>query len=161
MLTSSTSEIRIRRFLEVDATATARVFFDSVHNGAHMDYTEEQRRAWAAEVPNTKMWLSRLSQQAVFVAEKAGCVVGFMSLTTDGHIDLAFVAPDWIGHGVGKALYEAIVAEALRRNFSKMTVEASHAARVFFERQGWTVVRAQTVERQGIYLENFAMERVL
>jgi len=39
--------------------------------------------------------------------------------------------------------------------------DAETTARLFFERQGWSVVRRQTVWRGGIALTNFAMEKVL
>ncbi len=39
--------------------------------------------------------------------------------------------------------------------------EASHLARAFFERQGWSVVREQTVSPRGVPMTNFVMEKIL
>ena len=61
-----------------------------------------------------------------------------MTLKADGCIDLAYVAPDAIGQGVAKALYDAILAEAVAVGIPRLHAEASHLARAFFERQGWS-----------------------
>ncbi len=152
---------RIRRFRDDDAAATAQVFFESVRRGTQGFYDEAQRRAWAPSPPALAGWRARLASQTVFVAERNGSVVGFMTLTADGCIDLAYVAPDVIGQGVAKALYDAILEEAARLGLTRLHAEASHLARAFFERQGWRVVKAQTVSRGGVPIPNFVMEKAL
>ncbi|MEX2451410.1 MAG: GNAT family N-acetyltransferase [Rhodospirillales bacterium] len=156
--------IRIRRYRDEDpddTEATARIFFDAVHLGATAHYDAAQRNAWAPEIPETPAWRARLKPQTVLVAERGGAIVGFMTLTRDGRIDLAYVAPDMIGRGVAKRLYDAILAEALEAGLKKLTAHASRQARPFFERQGWRAVRRRTVTRNGVALTNFAMERIL
>ncbi|MCB1493266.1 MAG: GNAT family N-acetyltransferase [Rhodobiaceae bacterium] len=153
--------VTVRRFEPVDCDATARIFFDAVHVGAAGHYDAEQRRAWAPERPDGARWLDRLTGQSTFVAERAGAVVGFMTLDPSGHIDLAFVAPEAMGQGIAFALYRAVEAEAVRLGLDHLTTEASLVARPFFVRQGWQVVRAQTVERRGVTLSNVRMEKRL
>ena len=57
--------------------------------------------------------------------------------------------------------YDAIHEEAVTLGLRRLHSEASHLARPFFERQGWSVVRAQSLERDGVSLTNFVMEKVL
>lgn len=147
----------VRPFEDEDAEATARIYVDAVRIGAQDHYDEAQRRAWASSVPDTLPWRARLKSQASFVAERDGAVVGFMTLKPDGCIDLAFVAPDAMGSGVAKRLYERILAEAAASGLRRLHTEASHLARPFFQRQGWSVVKRQTVERDGVALTNFVM----
>ena len=151
----------IRRFRDEDAKAAAQVFFDSIHLGTQRHYNENQRRAWAADVPETAKWLDRLKSQTTFIAEQSDRVVGFMTVKPDGYIDLAFVAPDVIGKGVAKLLYASIEAEALKMGVRRLYSEASHLARAFFERQGWSVVREQTVSPRGVPMTNYVMEKIL
>jgi len=132
-----------------------------VRRGTRAFYDEAQRRAWAPEVPATASWLERIRAQTALVAERNGVLVGFMTMTAGGYIDLAYVAPRHIGKGVAKALYDAILAEALQEGRTKLRAEASHLARAFFERQGWSVVRRQTVARGGVRMTNFLMEKTL
>ena len=147
----------IRRFRNDDAGVTAQIFFDSIRLGTQAYYDEAQRHAWAPRVPETTKWRTRLKSQTAFVAERNGGIVGFMTMTAEGYIDLAFVAPDVIGHGVGQALYGAILSEALKFGIPNLTAEASHLARAFFERQGWSVVRPQTFSRGSDSITNFVI----
>lgn len=152
------TDVRIRRFRETDAAATARVFYDSIHNATRAFYDAAQRQAWAPRIPDTDAWRARIAPQIAFVAERDGAVIGFMTLRSDGHLDLAFVAPDTVGQGVAKALYDAILAAAFAAGMRRLTTEASLLARPFFARQGWTVLREEAVERDGVRLTRFQME---
>jgi len=151
------TDVRIRRFRDADAAATARVFYDTVHHATQDFYDDAQRKAWAPRVPDLEPWLARIRPQTAFVAERNGKVIGFMTLRGDGYIDLAYVAPDVVGKGVAKALYDAILADAGNAGLARLTSEASHLARRFFERQGWRVVEEQSVLRNGVALTNFRM----
>lgn len=151
-------ETLIRLFRDEDAAATAQVIFDSIRVGARDHYDDAQRRAWIPEVPETDEWLARLKPHYVLIAERDRIVIGFMTLTADGLIDLAFVAPDAIGQGVAKALYDALLVEARSRGQTRLRVAASLLARPFFERQGWSVSEEETVIRSGVALRRFRME---
>jgi len=158
---SDMESLRVRKFVDDDVSATGQIFFDSVRLGAAEYYDERQRNAWAAKVPNDDEWRKRLQSQHSFVAQLDTRLAGFMTLDDHGHIDLAFVVPDLIGKGVARALYERVEAEALRRGIGRLETEASHMARRFFDRQGWSVVRQQSVAKGDVSLTNFIMEKRL
>jgi len=96
-------------------------------------------------------------EQHGLVAERGGAVIGFMTLRADGYIDLAYVAPGHMGQGIAKQLYVSIVAKAL--GLTRLMSEASYPARRFLERQGWTLIREQTVICKGVSMMNFVMEK--
>lgn len=154
-------ELNIRGFAAADAAATAQIFFDAVRLGTIRYYDESQRNAWAEKVPDTNGWLTRLQSQHTYVAELDSWPVGFMTVDVHGHIDLAFVAPDRMGTGVAKALYEAIEAQAASLGIWRLDTAASYLARSFFERQGWSVVKQQSVSMGEVSLTNFVMEKRL
>ncbi len=157
-----TSAIRIRLFRPEDADAAARLFFESVRAGAGDQYSEEQRAAWAPEVPSGDDWLGKFTAAEVaLVAEDKAGLTGFMTLMADGYLDLAYVRPDCIGRGVAKALYGRIEAEAQQRQVSELTSDASVLARTFFERQGWEVLAEQHPVRGGVEMTNYKMRKLL
>ena len=153
--------ICIRPFHKDDAVITAAIFFDAVQLGSIAPYDAAQRHAWAPEVPDCSSWLKRLKPQTVLVAVQDSKVVGFMTLRSDGNIDLAFVSPGQIGTGVAYKLYQALEAKAISIHLKKLTSDASHMARPFFERQGWRLVAEQSVARGKVFLTNFLMEKSL
>lgn len=85
------------------------------------------------------------------VAVEGGVIVGFADLGPDGYLDRLYVHRDWQGRGVASALCDALPAARI--------THASITARPFFERRGWHVVKEQQVERRGVLLTNFVMER--
>ncbi len=145
-----------------DAGALAHVYFRAVREGAVDAYSPEQRAAWAPCEPEADKWRDRIAGLNTIVAESENGIVGFMSLNPDdGDLDLAFVLPEAKGTGVAKTLYAILENHARSRNMRRLHTQASHLARPFFERQGWTVHRENQVERQGVTLTNWIMDKSL
>ncbi len=151
----------VRAYQPDEVSAVAQIYFDSVQIGTANYYDAEQRMAWAGEAPDPEAWDKRLQSKFTLVAERHARLIGFMTLETTGHIAFAFVAPDVIGQGVAKALFKAIEREARALDLPLLTTDASHMARAFFERQDWTIVRQQSVSRNGVTLTNFRMTKSL
>ena len=153
--------IIVRRGERSDIAALTRVFYRAVREGAGPEYSTEQRAAWAPAPPEVEAWDKRLTPQTVFVAELEGAVIGFMSLKADGYIDLAFVDPDHIGHGVAQILYESLESYAREQGMDRLYSDASARARVLFERQGWVIEAAQKPVIRGVELHNYRMSKQL
>ncbi len=161
MVLAIMDDVCIRKFRPNDTLETAQIFFDAVRIGTVDHYSQTQREAWAPNVPETTMWLEKLLSQTTFVAEHGGKPIGFMTLMPSGHIDLAFVAPDVMGQGIAKKLYEAILSEAQKLEITRLSTDASFPARSFFEHLGWSVVKEQSASCNTVQLTNFRMEKTL
>lgn len=96
-----------------------------------------------------------------FIAIIENRVAGFIELDADGHIDCTYTHPDFQGKGVASALYKHLLAEARRRNIKRLYVEASLIAKPFFEHRGFSVVKKNAIQRNGVFLVNFSMEKYL
>lgn len=141
-----------------DGAATHAVFYAAVHGGTAAAYGPEERAAWAPSPEPAPGWEARLLSGTTILAEERGRLVGFMTLGTDGHIDLAYVAPDRIGCGVGAALHAAVLDAARRAGLDLLSTEASLVARPFFARHGWRETARQSVIRNGVALTSYRME---
>lgn len=153
--------LSLRPSTETDLPSIASLFTDSVHQLAARSYTPEQRAAWAPEAPDMAQWRSRLAKVETLIAESDGAMAGFISFTAYGHIEFLFTAPAFSRRGVATLLYEAAVERLLGKGVRTLTTDASLEARPFFESRGFSVVEAQTVERDGVQLQRFAMARSL
>lgn len=150
-----------RPLVPEDGEIAAEIFFDAVHHGTTDVYSVEQRIAWGGHAPDTTKWLNKFQNTSGFAADIGGLMVGFMTLDTDGHIDLAFVRTEFSGHGIGKLLYRLIEAQAVASGLKRLTTEASKKAKPFFIRLGWHIDQEQVVVKNGVFLTNFKMSKSL
>jgi putative acetyltransferase len=151
--------IRVRPMRPGEGPRLYALYHRAVHEGAAGAYTAAERAAW---VPTDRMpadWPDRLTGQITVVAEADGPPLGFMTLGRDGHLDLAFVLPEAMGTGAAAALHDRLLSEAGALGLTRLDTEASHLARRFLLKQGWTLLAAQQVQRRGQSLTNFRMEK--
>ncbi len=153
--------VEIRPLRAEDFADAGRIFFCAIHEGTRHVYTREQRRAWAGETIDLRGWEDRLSGLTGFIAEENGEPVGFMTIDRTGYVDLAFVLPSAAGKGTGSALLSAVEHWAAERAARRLTAAASLAARPFFEKHGWTVLHREEVERQGVSLPRYQMQKIV
>ncbi|MCA0848922.1 GNAT family N-acetyltransferase [Salipiger thiooxidans] len=160
-MTTTKTTIDLRPLLAKDAEVAAEIFIDAVMNGTANHYSEEERRAWAGPRPDPERWRDRIGGSVGLMAERNGVPVGLMTLVAPDHIDLAFVRPSAAGSGVGTALLESLTMIARASGATKLTADVSKAARPFFERNGFELVREQSVVRRGVALMNYVMRKPL
>lgn len=151
----------IRAYQPRDLEATVFLFQRSVRDVASSDYSPEQIAAWAPEPPDWDAWARRLETGGVFVYERDDRVLGFTRVDGTGSLDLLFVHPGAQRQGIARALLGRALRWAAEQGIRSLRSDVSVTARPFFESAGFHVVRKQTVERQGVWFDNFRMERFI
>lgn len=153
-------EVQIRRGETSDHAKLADIFHDAVRGGATL-YSDAQRAAWSPTPPEPADWSAKLSTQTVFVAEAGGQPVGFMTLMSDGEVDLAYIHPSHKGTGLFRKLYTPLEACACEAGLTVLTTHASLHAHPAFLAMGFEVVEEEHVERNGETFQRFAMRKSL
>ncbi|MFD4760142.1 GNAT family N-acetyltransferase [Streptomyces sp. NPDC058439] len=80
-----------------------------------------------------------IDRRRTTVAEDAGHVLGFTTLDgapPEGALGMMFVAPDALGRGIGRLLFEHTMVEARRLGFVRLTVDADPHAEPFYLAMG-------------------------
>lgn len=149
----------VREYRPDDLEAVAILFQRSVCEVASRDYSPAQIFAWAPEPPDLEAWARRLETGGVFVYEQHDQIAGFARVDDTGCIDLLYVHPEIQRQGIARALFDRVISWAVTRGIRHLRSEVSVTARPFFESMGFRVVRQQMVERRGVSLQNFRMER--
>lgn len=153
-------EITIREYKAEDAQDLAKIYYHTIHEFNIRDYTQEQVNVWAPKSSlETTYWSKKLEISKPFVAILDNVVVGFAEFELDGHIDCFYCHHQWIGHGIGHALMNAIYEKAKQKNILRIFAEVSITARPFFEKQGFITTKEQTVVLEGVELTNYKMEK--
>lgn len=146
----------IRQLRPEEVAETYAIYRDAVRVGAAPFYTEEQRRAWVPSDAMEDWWPDRVLGGTTWVAEGDGGLSGFLTWR-EGHLDLLFVRPEARRGPVAPALYDRMLAAARDEGHTRLTTHASHLARRFLERRGWSVTDREEIERNGVLLTRFAM----
>lgn len=148
--------LTIRQYLNNDCETVSRLFYETIHAVCANDYTAEQLFAWAKDTSRLQMRKEDLLNQYTLVAETDGKIVGFGSIDNSGCLDLLFVHKDFQNQGVATAL-----CDRLEQGFSEVVTYASVTAKAFFEKRGYIVAQEREVERLGVKLKNYEMQKYI
>lgn len=145
----------LRKYIPSDCEQLTKLFFQTVHSVNAKDYTKEQLDVWATGTVDLKEWDKSFTEHYTVVAIDNNIIVGFGDIDKTGYLDRLYVHADYQGKGVATAICNRL-EQAVQ---GKITTHASITAKPFFEKRGYRVIREQQVERQGVALTNFVMER--
>ena len=151
------SKMRIRNYQPLDCKELTELFYNTVHTVNARDYTKEQLNAWATGDVDIEKWNQSLLEHYSIVAVDDNKIIGFGDIDKTGYLDRLYVHKDYQRKGVATA-----ICDKLEQGIQgKIVTHASITARPFFEKRGYKVVKEQEVERGGIKLVNYVMEKVM
>lgn len=151
----------LRSYQKGDCPALVHLFHQTVHRVNASDYSPEQLAAWAPEDMDLAAWEASFLAHDTLIAEEDGEIWGFSDLGEAGYLDRLYVRWDRQGRGVATALCDALEELARRQGSPAIHTDASITAKPFFLARGYRQVREQRVERRGVRLTNFRMEKRL
>ncbi len=148
--------MRIRRYEPSDCKDLAELFYNTVHSINAKDYTEEQLNVWATGSVDLEKWNKSLLENFTVIAIENNIIVGFGDIDKSGYLDRLYVHKGYQNKGIATA-----ICDVLEKAFDvdKISTQASITAKYFFEKRGYKVVKEQKVERKGVLLTNYVMER--
>ena len=169
--------MELRKYHPRDCAEMACLFYDTVHTVNAADYTREQLDAWADGQVDLEKWNASFLEHDTLVAVEGEKIVGFGDMDSTGYLDRLYVHKDHQKKGIATAICDRLERahrkraafltetdgnaqqEEGERAELTFTTHASITARPFFEKRGYVVKKEQQVERHGVLLTNFVMER--
>ena len=145
----------LREYRPADCKEITELFYHTVHTVNAKDYTREQLHVWATGQVDLDKWNQSFQDHYTIVAVENDVLVGFGDIDSTGYLDRLFVHADHQRKGIAAAICDRL-EQAVP---GTITTHASITAKPFFEKRGYKVVKEQQVERQGIALTNFVMEK--
>lgn len=148
--------MNIRDYKPEDCKHLAQLFYDTVHSVNARDYTEEQLNVWAAGNVDLEKWNKSFLEHYSVIAVENDSIVGFGDMDQTGYLDRLYVHKDCQRQGIATAICDKLEESV---HTAKYITHASITAKPFFEKRGYKVIKEQQVERQGILLTNYVMEK--
>lgn len=145
----------IRKYQPADCKELTELFYNTVHTVNAKDYTKEQLNAWAAGQADLEKWNQSLQEHFAIVVTDNGMIMGFGDIDRTGYLDRLYVHADYQRKGIATMICEQL-EQAVSGN---ITTHASITARPFFEKRGFKVIKEQKIEKHGVFLTNFVMEK--
>lgn len=147
----------VREYRSEDCKELLRLFYETVHAVNARDYTKEQLDAWSTGKEDATRWDKSFKEHFCLVAEESGKLVGFGDIDKTGYLDRLYVHKDFQDRGIASAICDRLE----KRAEGKIVTHASVTAKPFFEHRGYRAVREQRVERNGVFLTNYVMEKMM
>lgn len=149
---------QVRKYKQTDLDACTQLFHGTVHTINAKDYSQNQLRAWAPDIPNSDAWQKRLTNSIAYVAEYHGKLVGFGNLTQDGYFDMLYIHKDYQSKGIAVVIVKEIIQQARLLKIKRIWSDVSITAKPFCEHFGMHVVKEQTKKLHGETFINYLME---
>lgn len=135
----------------------AKLFYDTVHSINIKDYSYQQINAWADGNINLEKWNYSLLEHFTIVAETdKNVIVGFGDIDKTGYLDRLYVHKDFQRQGIASAICDKLEKAF---NVNTITTHASITAVPFFSKRNFILLKEQQVERKGVILTNYIMEK--
>lgn len=153
--------MKVRLFMPNDLNDVLQLFYDNIHSVCVNDYTKDQLDAWAPIHPDIDRWRESLNKNHTLVVEEHHKIVGFGDVGETGYLDRLYVSQDYLRKGVATLLVERLEKYAKKKGVIFMNTAASITAKPFFEAKGYVEIEEQIVERRGVRLRRYLMEKKL
>lgn len=147
--------MEIRPYQPQDGPVLAALFYQTVHTVNAADYTPQQLSAWAPGQMDLAAWNRSLLAHDTLVAVVDTGIAAFADMDETGYLDRLYVHRDHQRRGLATALCDLLEG----RRAGPYTTHASITACPFFLRRGYQIIKKERVERQGVQLERFWMEK--
>lgn len=125
--------VDIRRAIAADSDAVAEVMLQAwrIAYDFPAAHSDDEVRGWVREtlLPGTETWVA---------TDAVGHVVAMLSLS-DAMLDQLYVAPPWIGRGLGSRLL-ALAKDRRPDGLDLYTFTVNERARRFYEARGFVIV---------------------
>jgi len=154
-------QLAMRPMLPTDVPLLAEIFRAAIEELTADDYSEAQQAAWASTADDEEAFGAKLARELTLVATYGGAAIGFAALADNRRIDMLYVHPAAAGQGAGAMLCDALEKLAAARGAKEITVDASDAARGFFEKRGFSAQSRNSVSLGDEWLANTTMTKPL
>lgn len=153
--------MELRKYCPADLKAVVSLFYETVNHISRDDYSDEQIRAWSYSAKDLLLKGNFFLDMYTIVAVENKTIIGYGNIDLSGYLDHLYVKKDFQRKGIATAICNKLEQYAYHNHLKKVCVHSSVTALPFFQNRAYKIIKEQEVERLGIKLTNFIMEKKL
>ena len=145
--------------LSSDLKEICELFYETITIINKYDYNDEQIRVWSNRRNVLLKQDNFFNSLYTIVAIENNKIVGYGNIDKNGYLDHLYVHKNYQRRHIATLLCDKL--ENYNKEIKELTVHSSITAKPFFEKRGYKVVKEQTVELDGVNINNYLMKKVI
>ena len=151
--------MKFREYQSFDLKELCELFYETITIINKYDYNDEQIRVWSNRRNVLLKQDNFFNSLYTIVAIENNKIVGYGNIDKNGYLDHLYVHKNYQRRHIATLLCDKL--ENYNKEIKELTVHSSITAKPFFEKRGYKVVKEQTVELDGVNINNYLMKKVI
>ena len=151
--------MKFREYQSFDLKEICELFYETITIINKYDYNDEQIRVWSNRRNVLLKQDNFFNSLYTIVAIENNKIVGYGNIDKNGYLDHLYVHKNYQRRHIATLLCDKL--ENYNKEIKELTVHSSITAKPFFENRGSKVVKEQTVELDGVNINNYLMKKVI
>ena len=149
--------MNLKQITQQDQLNLKKLYFDSILSIDEEVYSNEQKRAWASQAWDNKLFDLTINKGKGWLIHENGKIIAFASRYPDNRIALLYCKGDQQRKGYGTKLLYKLEKEARIEGLKFLSTEASLISYKLFLRNNWEIIRKEKVIIKNIIFERYKM----
>ena len=149
--------MNLKQITQKDQLDLKKLYFDSIISIDESVYSKEQKRAWASQAWNNRIFDLILEKGQGWLINEKNKVIAFASRYPNNRIALLYCKGDSQRKGYGTKLLHKLEKEAKKEGITCLSTEASLISYKLFLRNNWQIIRKEKIIINCIIFERYRM----
>ena len=151
--------MNLKQITKKDQLELKKLYFDSIVSIDERIYTKEQKRAWASQAWDNKIFDLSINQGKGWLINNDGKIIGFATRYPKNRISLLYCKGDSQRKGFGTLLLHKLENEAKSEGLTSLSTEASLISYGLFLKNDWKIIRKEKIIIKNIIFERYKMNK--
>ena len=149
--------MNLKQITKKDQLDLKKLYFDSIISIDEKIYTKDQKRAWASQAWDNKMFDLTINEGQGWLIYKGGEVIAFASRYPKNRISLLYCKGELQRKGYGTKLLHKLESDAKEEGITSLLTEASLISYKLFLKNQWEIIRKEKIIINNIRFERYKM----
>ena len=149
--------MNLKQITKKDQLHLKKLYFDSILSIDERIYSQEQKKAWASQAWENKIFDLSIKKGKGWLINKNERLIAFATRYPKNRIALLYCKGDSQRKGYGTILLQKLEKEAKEEGLPFLSTEASLLSYKLFLRNNWEIIRKEKIMIKNIIFERYKM----